>query len=253
MRRDSPSEITLKELGVTAPEQIDLDAIAWHLGVQVKYKPLDGCEARLIGNEQRAVATINKRSSFKRQRFSLGHELGHWFHHKGRVLICRSDEIGNRRSADFERTADRYAANLLLPWYLFRPISRDHPFSFRGIDDLGELFGVSMTATAIRVIESGHTPGLLVCHGKKGRKSFRRGPGVPERWFPQNELDADSYAFDVLFGDKVDKSPHLIDADAWFDRQEARRYEIREQSVKVVDSEVLTLLEIIDGDMLEET
>lgn len=36
----------LKELGVTEPSEIDVDAIAWSLGARVKYRPLDGCEAR---------------------------------------------------------------------------------------------------------------------------------------------------------------------------------------------------------------
>ena len=87
----------------------------------------------------------------------------------------------------------------------------------------------------------------------KGRKWFRRGPDVPERWFPQDELDPESYAFELLFGrDAEQKYPRLIGADAWFDRAEAQKVELHEQSVRVSDGEILTLVVFIDGDMLEE-
>ena len=41
MTRDTPTEIILKCLGITDPREIDLEAIAWHLGVRVRYRPLD--------------------------------------------------------------------------------------------------------------------------------------------------------------------------------------------------------------------
>ena len=76
---------------------------------------------------------------------------------------------------------------------------------------------------------------------------------VPERWFPQEALDADSYAIDVLYGRKPDNShPRKIGADAWFDRREAERYEVFEESVRAGPTEVLCLLNLTDPGMLEE-
>ena len=73
---------------------------------------------------------------------------------------------------------------------------------------------------------------MLVCHGPQGRKWFTRSPGVPTRWFPRDELDHESFAFDLLFGEGQEQAhPRLIGADAWFDRNEAQRYELREDSV----------------------
>ncbi len=76
----------LKELGVTEPSEIDVDAIAWSLGVRVKYRPLDGCEARITGNGDKAIITVNSRSSRRRKRFSVAHELGHWKYDRGRIF-----------------------------------------------------------------------------------------------------------------------------------------------------------------------
>jgi hypothetical protein len=67
----------LKGLGVIEPSEIDIDAIAWSLGARVKYRPLDSCEARITGNGDQAIITVNSRSSRRRKRFSVAHELGH--------------------------------------------------------------------------------------------------------------------------------------------------------------------------------
>jgi hypothetical protein len=76
---------------------------------------------------------------------------------------------------------------------------------------------------------------------------------VPERWFPQETLDAESSAMDVLYGRKPDNAhPRRIEADAWFDRREAAQYELLEQSVRTGPAEVLCLLSFTDPRMLEE-
>lgn len=251
----TPSEILLQELGVTDPGEIDLEAIAWYQGVTVKYRSLDGCEARIIGVGDKAVVTIHSERGVARQRFSLAHELGHWHHHRGQSFICRSDEIGNQSSKmpEHEKVADAYAANLLMPWYLFSPLARalKRP-SIEGIKMLGDRFKSSLTATAIRFVESNVRPTMIVCHNHNGRKWFKRSKDVPERWFPRSDLDSDSYAFDVLFDSRGEHAPALIDASAWFDRQEADRYEIREQTVAIGNGDILTLLLIDDENMLAE-
>ena len=45
----SPAERLLQELGVTEPDEIDLEAIAYYVNARVRYRRLDGCEARIIG------------------------------------------------------------------------------------------------------------------------------------------------------------------------------------------------------------
>ena len=115
--------------------------------------------------------------------------------------------------------------------------------------ELGNLFDTSLTATAIRLVESRHSPALLVCHGLE----FGRSSDLPERWFPRSDLDHERFAFDLLFGQGEEHAhPRLIGADAWFDRDEAQRYELCEQSVRTADDEILTLLMLTDDGMLED-
>ena len=252
--RITPAERLFQELGITEPNEIDLDAIAFHSGAVVRYRPLEGCEARIIGTGDKAIITVKQGSPPRRKRFSIAHELGHWCHHRGRCLVCRLDESHPGGPLSAEKVANGFAADLLMPSYIFNPVARQHPrLSFKAIHALAEIFGTSQTATAIRLIELDHAPALLVCHGPKGRKWFARAPSVPPKWFPQDNLDADSFAFDVLFGKKPDDAaPRRIGADAWFDRREAERFEVHEQSCRTGSDEILTLVLISDGGMLDD-
>lgn len=255
MTTTTAAEGLLLELGISEPEDLDLDAIAWHVGVKVNYRKLDGCEARIIGNGDRAIVTVHDGLHERRKRFSLGHELGHWHHHRGRSFICRPEDIGSDRkdTPPAEREADRYAADLLLPWFLFRPLARQAKSpSFDLVKELAEAFKTSLTATSIRLVDSNAFPIMLLCHAREGRKWFKRAKDVPDRWFPRQDLDADSYAFDVLFGKQGDHKPVKMGADAWFDRSDADRYELLEQTVKVGTNEILTMLTFTDTAMLEE-
>lgn len=252
----SPAERVLRELGIVRPEQIDLEVVAWHLGAKVKYRPLNTCEARIVGRENRAIITIDNRKLAERQRYSIGHELGHWHHHRGRCLICRSEEIGSYKinALDPERIADGYASDLLMPWYLFKPVA----LSFRklhvaALRQIKAAFSVSLTAAAFRLLEADQFAAMLVVHNRKGRRYFFGAKSVPSRWFPKDELDPDSHAFDMLFGGMAELAhPRKIGAESWFDRGEARKFEILEQSFALPGDEIATLLIIEDEDMLEE-
>lgn len=92
MIADTPAELILKALGITDPAEIDLEAIAWDRGARIRYRPLDGCEARIVGTSDRAIITVNSRSPRRRRRFSVAHELGHWHYHRGRTLMCSADD-----------------------------------------------------------------------------------------------------------------------------------------------------------------
>lgn len=256
MKQLTAAEQSLRALGVSEPSEIDLEAIAWSLGAQVKFKPLDGCEAIIIGKAERAIITVNSNSHPRRQRFSIAHELGHWKFHRGKMMACRSDDIGNftQGACPPEKIADQYAADLILPNYLFRPMLREFSrLNFNVIRKVADIFDTSITATAIRFIQSGDYPCILICHGHKGRRWFTRSSLVPARWFPRDDLQPESLAFDVLFGKKPnDSRPSCVSADTWFDRYDAQKFEIYEQTYRISDDEVLSILIIEDDEMLEE-
>ena len=249
------AEALLHSLGVSEPSDIDLEAIAWLRGAKVRYRSLDGCEARIVGRDDRAIITINARSNDARQRFSLGHELGHWERHRGQILMCQSENIGgNNREPPKEAAADRFAADLLMPDFLLRESLRvQKRLDLRTIEAIASEYGVSRSAAGIRLVERDFEPSLLVCHGPGGRKWFVRSASVDQKWFPRDELDASSSAMDVLFGGADDdRFLSTIGADAWFDRYGAERLELKEQSFRTTADEILTLLVLTDESMLAD-
>ncbi|WP_461331572.1 ImmA/IrrE family metallo-endopeptidase [Bradyrhizobium huanghuaihaiense] len=73
-----------------------------------------------MGFKDRAIIYVSDGAKPNRKRFSTGHELGHWHHHRGQSFVCRSDDIGrplDERSRNAERMADVYSADLILPPY----------------------------------------------------------------------------------------------------------------------------------------
>lgn len=249
-------EKLLREFGITHPDQIDLEAIAWTQNARVKYRNLQGCDARILGMGNRAMITVKQGGNPRRQRFSIGHEIGHWLHHRGQRLMCegRDIETGSVIGNSAEKTADRFAAKLMMPDFLLRESLRGHGsrFDMNTIRNVAEEFNTSLTATAIRLVEYEPAPCLLVSHASRGRKWFARSPMVSHRLFPKKQLDVESPAYDVLFNNAEDSQYlELIGADAWFDLEWAEEIEIWEQTVRIYDDEVITLLVVEDERLLE--
>jgi hypothetical protein len=249
----TPAEALLQELGITEPKEIDLEAIAYHVGARVRFRPLSGCEAHILGCDGNAIITVRHDSSARRKRFSIAHELGHWRYHRGKTLVCRVDEYRPRDAQSPEKVADGYAADLLMPRYLFAPkASSIDRISFDSIGRLAEAFKTSLTATAIRLVDLDQFPGFVISHTPRGRKWFARAPRIPRHWFPREDLDAKSFAFGIQFGGRPDDSaPRKIGADAWFDRKGAGRFMVREQTVRVARDETVSLVLIEDKEMFD--
>jgi hypothetical protein len=251
---DTPAEALLRSLGVTRPDEIDLEAIAWSMGAKVREAELPSCEARIIGFQGQAIITVRNSGDPRRRRFSIGHELGHWIHHRGRSSICRSSDIGNPGAASqLEKQADRFAADLLMPRFLFGPSAAQlkRP-DFEGIDMLATTFGTSRLATALRCVDIDSWPAVLVCHGPSGRRWFKPADSVLDGWFPREDLDPSSPSFPVMFGTVERSKSQPVAASLWFDRRDASRYRITEQSLKAHGGTMLTLLTLTDPKMLTQ-
>jgi len=242
------AERLLIQLGISKAQDIDLDAIAWHVGALVKYRHIDNADATIIGSSNHAVIVVNTSTIYTRRRFSLAHELGHWHHHRGQVLFCGPVDIGNYDGGplDPERQADAFASDLILPGYLFRPfISKLKKVTLAGASEIADDFKASMTATLVKILNEDRFPILIVCHGKHGRHWFRRANMIPPWWFPRDDLDADTFAFEILHnGASEDTFPRKSGAGAWFEFRNVDRYEIFEQSYPLPNDEVLTILSI---------
>lgn len=244
----------LKSLGITSPRDIDIEAIAYYVGLRIKRRPLHCCEAMITGKGNKGIISVAPGGMPQRERFSIAHELGHWAHHRGETVACRAIDIGKFSNTNHvERAADQYAANLLMPWSMFRIACREHRrLDLKSLKAVASVFNTSQTATLIRMIDSGHYPtAMMISHGAGGRKWHRAADGIPGYWFPKADLDAESFAFDLLHNaNSQDQSfPRRIGADAWFDNWAAPKYQVTEQSFRVPGEGVVTIL-LLDPGMI---
>jgi IrrE N-terminal-like domain len=76
------------------------------VGARIRFRPLCGCEAHILGCGGQAIITVKQDSSARRKRFSIAHELGHWRFHRGKTLVCRVDEYRPRDTQSPEKVAD---------------------------------------------------------------------------------------------------------------------------------------------------
>lgn len=236
--------VLLKELGISEPREINIEAIAQHCGATIIYQPLEGCAARIIGHGDRAIITVDSRTKRPRQRFSAAHELGHWSWDRGKVGFACTEQIFNTEwnALNPEQRANQYAADLLLPEFLFIPRAARKEMTFTTVEELARDFETSMTATAIRLVRHGSFPAMLIWSEHGERKWFIRGPDLPTVLWPREQPRRDTIAYDLFEGKIVSKRPLEIYADSWIDHAGARSYSVVEDSIKVGQDQVLTLL-----------
>ena len=236
-------ERVLQSLGITDPQDIDLEAIAWTQGAVVNYRPLESCEARIIGSSKRAVISVNSRSPERRRRFSLAHELGHWHHHRARVLFCDKDDIGNYAGSAInpERQADSFASDLILPNFLLVPrLQKFKKVTLAAAREVSDEFCASLTATLLKVTLSNIFPIAVACYAKTMRRRwFEKAPMIQPWWLPVQMLDAQTFATEMLLNRTAEHNfPRKMPADAWFDFKGSDRFEVSEQSFLLPDDEI---------------
>lgn len=113
----------------------------------------------------------------KKGRFTLAHELGHYFidHHRHALIdgkmqphIHRYEPFGKNEEWAIEREADEFAASLLMPMPQFEEDLRGKAFSGQLLQDLSAKYQVSFSACAIRYMNLNIVPVMLI-YAEKGR------------------------------------------------------------------------------------
>ncbi len=106
------------------------------------------------------------------QRFSIGHELGHYYlpgHPESILSVGPHTSYAGFISKDrYELEADHFAAGLLMPGFLFNPAMDKAGLGLNAIKLLADNCNTSLTSTAIRYAQ--HTPeaaAVIVSTGNK--------------------------------------------------------------------------------------
>ncbi len=248
LQKLTAAERLLWSHGVTAPDHIDLHAIANAHGAEVRIRPLGGCEARLVTFGERAVISISSASVEGRQRFSLAHELAHWIcDRKTGSFLCAKEDIGpqNAEARSIEASANGYASQLILPNYLVDPWMQGKLATLDLASALAKDFSTSLTAAAIKMAKRTPTLACLACHSQTTLAWHQRSPKFPVEFYVVGELHQDTDAFRLAFGGSSGMTrPKREPANRWISGPNTYRLEVISQSIKLPDMTVLSLISL---------
>lgn len=135
---------------------VPIDAIIAEIGLPLYYEPL---EADLSGYIERTDGTykivVNSNHARTRQRFTAGHELGHYVFHRdllgegvgdNRAYRADGTKLDNSNIRPMhERQANSFAANVLMPRHRLTNVGAQQ------IPALAQMFEVSQGAMRIRL------------------------------------------------------------------------------------------------------
>lgn len=245
-------EKLLWKFGISSPEEIDLDAIAFDRGLTIRRRPLEGADARLVAFENRGVITVNSLQSPKRQRFSIGHELSHWLYDRPSngdgMLACSKDDVSPRNQAAKGKEADanRFSADLLLPPYLVIPRIQSRETNVNLATEIAGEFNVSLPAAAIRIVRHAKQPAAVVVHRQQGIAWKFKNSLWPDYVQLAMQVHHESPAMDLLFTGSVraktqdgkEPAARWVYGDGMFGRQ------VMVQSIKRFDEQILSIVRL---------
>jgi Zn-dependent peptidase ImmA (M78 family) len=203
------------ELGLRGP--IDIMKVAESLCIDAYEEALDSVDGLLLRAHGKAIIIINSRCSYEtRKRFTIAHEIGHFYmpHHSGEHFQCTAADIARYRSENkFEREANEFASELLLP---FREVDKalNHPPSMSTIRGIADLYGTSMTATAVKVAKT-TCESVAVVISAAGNIEWAISSPSFRLLLRRGKLHENTYAFDYFVCGALPDSPQQVLASAW--------------------------------------
>ncbi|KXS40967.1 MAG: hypothetical protein AWU54_1788 [Candidatus Frackibacter sp. T328-2] len=158
-----------------------------------------------------------------REKFTIAHEIGHYWLNHGQITACPTSDIMNYESNEkIELEADRFAAELLMPSFTFAEDVDKLPLSIRSFKILAKKYKTSLTSTAIKFIENTKFPGAIFL-SSNGKISLKFKSNKFNYTLRHNdELNPHSYAYDYFIRN-IDppNAPVRVCSDAWLDDENA--------------------------------
>jgi len=152
-------ENVLKKCRITKPP-VPVDRIAEHYELDIRLAPYEGdLSGALVRTDKEAFIGVNSQHHPNRQRFTIAHELAHYFLHRGLRLHIDKNIWVNWRDAESSKAvqweeiqANQFAAELLMPTaFLTRDINRSGRIDEHVIQFLARKYRVSPQAMDIRL------------------------------------------------------------------------------------------------------
>ncbi len=241
-----------QEYFIETPCAVPIEDIAMDKNVVCLDGPLTGCLARLIRKGKSGVIRVSdKIRETGRRRFAIAHEMGHWFLHEAfsQYFICTAGDMLDYSKSPLEAEANIFAAELLMPTFLFRPLTEKTTPSWEIIRKLSGMFETSLTATALRFVEFSKTE-CLVAFSKDGQIEWIKQKEIKSglRLVRSGRVSPQSLAH-YAFKESRSLSPEAVPAEAWIAETFSRSVEIVEEAIYMPKiNAVLSLIAVTEID-----
>ena len=234
----------LSSLNLTPP--VDIFKVCETYELKVNYENIRSAEALLIVSKGKKNIIINNRKILyiPRQRFSIAHEVGHFFipWHSN---MCTCSNIGDFSLDNLEENqADIFAAELLIPTNILLPKIEDKVITLELIKELAQEFNVSLVAMTRKVISITqdkviamvyYSNGAKIVQAKSSSFDFNLKPGII-KGSAAKELLHNRYSNETV--------KRILKCDVWF-QENSDDFEIVEESLYQPNfSRVFTILRI---------
>ncbi len=146
---------SIEEGYVDGQGNVDIEEVAKWNGIEISYEIMESSKSGYLKNiDNKWIIGVNKKHNPKRQRFTIAHELGHFYMHRNKNLDFEDATFFRaENSTSIEYTANEFASNLLMPENRINKAIQD---GIKNISELAELFSVSAAAIKYRVISLGY-------------------------------------------------------------------------------------------------
>ncbi|BCV20244.1 ImmA/IrrE family metallo-endopeptidase [Moorella sp. Hama-1] len=190
--------------------------VADRLQIKVSEEPLDA-DGYLLQQNNNTRILISKKIDYKpRKRFTIAHEIGHFYisHHQAGIFRCLPKDLQSfRTNKKVENEANEFAAEFLLPAVEVEKYLK-HPPDFDLIKEISEVYGTSLAATAIKIIELTSEKAAVILSEAGEVKWFVKSKSFPY-WIKKGRLHEWTYAYEYFVQGALSSGPQQLPAVAW--------------------------------------
>lgn len=225
----------IRDLYIEEASHLDIESIAYTRGALVKEEAMEGADGRLAALGKYGLITVRADiPEMGKKRFVIAHELGHFELHRNEIpsLSCTDSAFREwSKKNPREMEANYFAAEILMPEEIFKRSMAGKDLSAALLRSLLEEYGMSVTATAIRIATL-RPEYALVCSSPKSIQWFViNGEHFPVFLNTKGPVHKDSLAHECFQGNDIPESFFPVEADAWIENSRQFHGTLKEYAI----------------------
>lgn len=199
-----------------------------------------------------------------RTRFTIGHELGHYFlnHHRAYLMRCATPHVSRGEfltDVVIEKEADSFAASIIMPTQLARPMVNMSELNVERIEAIATHFKASLVSATFRCVSLSDFP-CAVAGIRDGKVVwiFPSDPLIeagiyPNRGFLPANAEEPWIDFENGLGDRSENEGRVRDWFNIFEKDDFAHIHVTEEYIPVNSmGTLLVLLTMDEGDVFPE-